>query len=82
MYIAQVKDKIVRFLKEANSNCVIPDENEDLFSSFCHIAPRDLVYALLELSREYPMNFNLIIEDIEVFSINSLANAINAQIIT
>ncbi|MBS6183225.1 MAG: hypothetical protein KH921_20935, partial [Erysipelotrichaceae bacterium] len=80
MHIEQIKEEIVQLLKEANPDCVIPREDEDLFSSFCHIAPRDLVYVLVELKKKYPVNYNPVVAETEVYSLNSLANAINAQI--
>ncbi len=78
---AELIDKIVHLLKEANPECYITsyDVGEDIFSSRFQIAPRDLVYVCMKLGDQYSLDYKKLANEIDVISLNTLSSVISEK---
>lgn len=80
MKIAEMKQEILDLLSEANPKACVVDGDKDMFSSDCGVAPRDLFYVCMELKKKYPIDFNLIVDELQKYSLNQFAESICSQL--
>lgn len=78
--VIEVEAKIMEIFKSSCCEYNINDFQADLFNSSCQVAPRDLLYVFMELTKTYPeIDFNKIISSIKIFTIHSIANELCKQ---
>lgn len=80
METEQLKQEIKELLLQANPEIHIVDDDTDLFSASCHVAPRDLLFVCMELKRVYAIDYNQVVDQVKVYSLNQFAEAVGAQI--
>lgn len=76
----QVREEVRELLLRANPAVDVTDEDRDMFSSACGVAPRDMLFVCMELKKKYPIDYNLVVDQVKVYSLSQFTQAVYAQI--
>lgn len=79
MDISEIKNRIHILLDQAHPEEKAIDDDTDLFSDKTHIEPRELLFVFMELKKSFPIDYNVIIERIDTYTVNQIAHAIYSQ---
>lgn len=80
MDIVSLKKEILTLLHQANPDITLTDSSSDIFSDQTHIMPRDMVFVCMELKKKYSINYNIVIDEVETYSLENFTKAIYRQI--
>ncbi len=75
-----IKNELRLILEIGNPNARIPNDTIDLFDPECGITPVGMLYACMELKKKYTINYNFVLDKVDVYSLDNMASAICAQI--
>lgn len=75
-----IKSEIDSLLHKANSDINLSNDQIDMFTPICGVAPRDLLFVSMELKKKYEIDFNQLLDSITVFSLHNFASAICSQL--
>lgn len=80
MNTEELKNTMKQLLLQANPEAELHGDDENLFAQETHVAPRDLVFVCMELKKQYPIDYNQVVDQVETYSLNQLAAALGAQL--
>ena len=72
----QIKREILELIVQTNADRKRLDEDTNVFSLSFGMTPTDLLYVFMELKKKYPIDYNQVIDSIEIYSVNGLTDAI------
>lgn len=76
----EIKAEIRELLSKANPRVSIHDDQEDLFALDTRVTPGDMLFTCMELKKKYPIDYNQVADQVEVYTLNNLAAAICEQL--
>lgn len=80
MELEAMKQELRKLLLRANPDVRLAEDGRDLFSVECGVSPRDLLFVCMELKKRYLIDYNQMVDQVELYSLDQLARAFCAQI--
>lgn len=75
----EIKQEITDLLCQANPDINISESSMDIFAFETNVMPRDMVFACIELKKKYNIDYNKIVDQVSVYSLDNLSEAICSQ---